>query len=216
MQDLLMAVFESLYRYAPQILGAICLFLVGWWFSDWFGKKFTKFLKNTKVGLFLEKNGIETIFRAIDRDLDAPKFLGQLVRWSLFFLVLAGCFQILGWSYFVKIITGILSYLPNIWVAVLIFLFSAFIVDFSSKIVLGSFLDKEIVYSRFLGKTFSSVIWTLAFLAILYQLKIVPQLILIIFAGIVGVMVLIFGISFGLAGKDLAQKILKELEKKLK
>jgi hypothetical protein len=67
-----------------------------------------------------------------------------------------------------------------------------------------------------LGDIISSVAWILAILAILYQLKIVPDLILTIFIGFVLFIVLFFGLSFGLGGKDFAAKILEDLEKKIK
>jgi hypothetical protein len=53
-------------------------------------------------------------------------------------------------------------------------------------------------------------------LAILYQLKIIPELILVVFIGVVAIIVLVIGISFGLAGKEVASKFLKEFEDKLK
>jgi len=59
-------------------------------------------------------------------------------------------------------------------------------------------------------------IWFFAILAILYQLQITPSLILVIFIGMVATTSIALGLSFGLGGKDLAVKILKELEEKFK
>jgi hypothetical protein len=216
MEEIMIKVFDYLYLYAPRILGAFLVFIFGFYLAKWIGKKFTQFLKRTRVGLILQKEGIEKIFRTLSSNLDAPIFFGELLRWCLFLLVLIACFEILNWTYLSNLLIKVLGYVPNIFVASVIFVFSAFIIDLSSKVIIGSIKDKEVVYSPLLGKTFSLVIWSLAFLGILYQLKIVPELVLIIFAGLVGVVVLVFGISFGLAGKDLAQKILKELEKKIK
>jgi hypothetical protein len=46
--------------------------------------------------------------------------------------------------------------------------------------------------------------------------KIVPDLILAIFVGAIITIALVIGISFGLAGKEVAAKFLKEIEEKLK
>jgi hypothetical protein len=67
-----------------------------------------------------------------------------------------------------------------------------------------------------MGRIFQWAIWILAILAILYQLKIVPTLISTIFIGVVALIVITLGIAFGLGGRDLAAKILKELEEKIK
>ena len=60
------------------------------------------------------------------------------------------------------------------------------------------------------------VIWFFAGLAILYQLQIVSPLILVIFVGMVITISLSLGLAFGLGGRDLAQRILKDLEDKFK
>ena len=78
-------------------------------------------------------------------------------------------------------------------------------------------LEKEkITYSRFLGKSIRWMIWFFSILAIFYQLKISPPLILAVFIGVVATTSIALGIAFGLGGKDLAAKMLKELEEKFK
>ena len=67
-----------------------------------------------------------------------------------------------------------------------------------------------------MGNIISYSAWILAILAILYQLQIVPTLILTIFIGFVALIVITFGLAFGLGGKDLAKKVLEDLEEKLK
>jgi hypothetical protein len=81
---------------------------------------------------------------------------------------------------------------------------------------LGTLEKEKLTFSRFFGEGFSLSVWVLATLAIFYQLKIIPELILALFIGVILIIVLIVGISFGLGGKDLAAKILKELEEKMK
>ena len=110
----------------------------------------------------------------------------------------------------------IIKYFPNIFIACIIFIFMVFLVDFSQKVVIGNLEKEKITYSRFLGRIFRWSIWILTILAILYQLRIVPILILSIFIGVIAMIVITLGISFGLGGKDLAAKILKELEDKFK
>jgi len=53
-------------------------------------------------------------------------------------------------------------------------------------------------------------------LAIMYQLKIVPELIITLFIGVTAALALTFGIAFGLGGQDLVKNFLKKIEKKIK
>jgi len=78
-------------------------------------------------------------------------------------------------------------------------------------------LEKEkITYSRFLGRMIRWAIWSLATLAILYQLQIAPNLVMTIFVGFVGTIVIAVGIAFGLGGQEIAAKILREFEEKIR
>ncbi len=200
----------------PQFLWAILVFLIGWLISKWAGGKVAMFLRKTRLNQALKRLGFEETLTKIDTRLNAPKFFGELIRWSLFILFLIACLEIVGAVEFTQFLKAIVIYIPNIFIASYILIVAVFLSDFSQKIVVGSFKKEKITYSGFLGKGISSAIWILAILAILYQLKIVPTLILTIFVGVIAIIVLAIGISFGLGGKDLAARILKELENKFK
>lgn len=75
---------------------------------------------------------------------------------------------------------------------------------------------QKMSYSNIVGNIVSTSTWILAILAILYQLQIVKTLILTIFIGFIALIVLILGLSFGIGGKDMASRMLKDLEEKVK
>ena len=125
-------------------------------------------------------------------------------------------FEIMGLTRFSDFLEKVVLYFQNIFISILIFIFSSYLVDFSQKVFIGYLEKEKMAFSRVFGKGTSLAIWILAGLAILYQLKIVPELILVIFIGAVALIVLVIGISFGLAGKEIAAKFLKEIEEKLK
>jgi uncharacterized membrane protein YfbV (UPF0208 family) len=55
-----------------------------------------------------------------------------------------------------------------------------------------------------------------AIFAILMQLGIARELIQILFTGLIALLVIVLGISFGLGGKDLARDILEEVRHKIR
>lgn len=199
-----------------QALWAGAVFLSGCLLSKWLGNEVARFLEKTKLNQALKTLGVEEALAQIDTSLNAPKFFGEMIRWSAFLLFLMASSEILGLVQFSQFLAMVISYLPNIFIAALIFIVATFLTDFSHKIVIGTLEKERITYSRFVGRSISWAIWILAILAMLYQLKIVPTLILTIFVGVMAIIVLILGISFGLGGKELAAKILKELEEKFK
>jgi len=88
--------------------------------------------------------------------------------------------------------------------------------DLSQRKLTTNLAREKFTYSHFLSRGATSIIWTLAILAILYQLKIIAPLILAIFIGIVVAISLAVGVALGLGGKDIAAKILKEIEERIK
>ena len=207
---------ESLVEKLPQFFWSMLVFLIGFFISKWAGNIVTRFLEKTRINQAAKRIGWEEALSKIDTKLNLPKIFGGAVALFLIILFLVASTEILGLVQFSQALRDVLSYFPNIFVACLIFILAIFLTDFSQKIVVASLEKEKITYSRLVGRISQWAIWILAILAILYQLKIVPTLISTIFIGVVALIVITFGIAFGLGGKDLAAKILKELEEKIK
>jgi hypothetical protein len=207
---------QSLIDISPTIFWAILVFFVGWFISKWTGQIAAAFLSKIKLSQVLKRMGLEEALTKIDLHLSAPKFFGEIVRWFFVILFLMAASEILGLTQFSQFLEKVIGYYPNIFIAALIFVVAVFLADFSQKIVVGTLEKEKITYSRFLGRAIRWAIWLFAILAILYQLQITPSLILAILIGMVATISIALGIAFGLGGKDLAAKILKELEEKFK
>ncbi|MDI6591913.1 MAG: hypothetical protein QME61_03200 [Patescibacteria group bacterium] len=214
--EILKSIWQNLTKISPSIFWAILVIFIGWFVSKWLGKIAAVFLSKIRLNQVLKRMGLEEALTKIDAQLNAPKFFGEIVKWFFVILFLMAGSEILGLTQFSQFLEKVISYYPNIFVACLIFLVAVFLSDFSEKIVVGTLEKEKITYSRFLGRSIRWAIWFFAILAILYQLKITPPLILAIFIGMVATISIALGIAFGLGGKELAAKILKELEEKFK
>lgn len=208
--------WQNLTEISPPIFWAGLVLLAGILISYWFGAIAAAFLNKIRLNQVLKRVGLEDVLLKIDIHLNAPKFLGEIVKWFFIIIVLTLALEILGLTQFNQFLEKVIGYFPNIFVSALIFVIAAFLTDFSQKIVVGTLEEERITYSKLLGRLIRWAIWLFAILAILYQLKIVPSLILAIFIGMIITISITLGIAFGLGGKDLAAKILKELEEKLK
>ena len=216
LEEFLEPFFQNLAFVLPQILWAILVFIFGFFISKWIGNIVIRFLEKTRINQAAKRIGWEEAFSKIDTKLNLPKICGGVVTLFLIILFLVASTEILGLVQFSQTLRDVLSYFPNIFIACLIFILAIFLTDFSQKIVVAVLEKERITYSRLVGRISQWAIWILAILAILYQLKIVPTLILTIFIGMVALIVITLGIAFGLGGKDLAAKILKELEEKIR
>jgi len=160
--------------------------------------------------------GWESFFDRYDARLDVAKFFGLIIEVFFILLFFTVFFDIIGLDQVNTVLMSVINYFPNILISIVIFIFAIYIAGFSKKIVLVSLEKEKITYSGILGDIISWATWILAALAILYQLNIVPTLILSIFIGFVALIVITFGLAFGLGGKDLARKLLEDLEGRIK
>ncbi len=208
--------WQNLTEISPPIFWAGLVLLSGILISHWFGAVAAAFLNKIRLNQVLKRVGLEEVLLKIDIHLNAPKFLGEIVKWFFIVIVLTFALWILGLTQFSQFLEKIIGYFPNIFISALIFIIAAFLTDFSQKIVVGTLEEEKITYSKLFGRLIRWAIWLFAILAILYQLQITPLLILVIFIGMIITISITLGIAFGLGGKDLAAKILKELEEKLK
>ena len=215
-QEIFQSFWQNLTQISPSIFWAILVFFIGWFISKWIGQIAAAFLSKIRLNQVLKRMGLEEALTKIDTRLNAPKFFGEIVRWFFVILFSMAASEILGLTQFSQFLEKVIGYYPNIFIAALIFVVAVFLADFSQKIVVGTLEKEKITYSRFLGRAIRWAIWLFAILAILYQLRITPSLILAILIGMVATISIALGIAFGLGGKDLAAKILKELEEKFK
>jgi len=207
---------ESFIENLPRLFWAIFVFLAGLLISRWIASWVSRFLNKTRLNQALKRLGWQESFSKMDLQFDAPQFFSQIVKCFIILLFLMASAEIIGLPQFSQFLGSVIGYFPNIFIASLIFIVAVFLADFSQKIMVAVLEKEKITYSRLLGRTIRWIIWSLATLAILYQLQIAPTLILTIFIGFVVMIVIAVGIAFGLGGQDIAAKILKELQEKIK
>lgn len=215
-QDIITLIWDNLTKVSPAILWASLVLLAGVFVAKSAETLSAAFFNKVRLNQVLKRIGIKEALLRIEISLDAPRFFGEIVKWFFMIIFLMASSEILGLTHFSQFLGNVIAYLPNILVAFLIFAAAAFLSDISQKIVVGTLERERITYSKFLGKMIHWAIWFFAILAILYQLKITPTLILVVFIGMIATISIALGIAFGLGGKDLAAKILKELEEKFK
>lgn len=191
---------------------ASILLFAGILVAFWVKRICLEFLKNIHFDSAISRVGLNGTVKKFEPNIDVGKLIAIVVQ--LFFITLFAMFFCEAVSLFAlsNLLTKIILYYPNIFISIIIFIISIYCIDFIQKIVVGTKTSKEITYSRFLAKIIDWSIRVLTFLAILFQLQIVPQLIIIIFIGFALAISLAIGISVGLAAKKPMAKLLKEFQ----
>ncbi len=208
--------WQGFVLFVPKLIGALLALIIGWFVALWIGKLVTEILKRLKFDRIFEKEVWKEALERAEFRLDASGFVGTVVKWVLFIVVLQITAGILGWTDFSVLLEKMIGYLPNVIIAVLIFVVAVIIADIVEKIIRAAVESVKVGYGGMVGMIVKWSIWIFAILAILIQLGIARELVLVLFQGIVALIVISAAIAFGLGGKEVAAEILQNLRKKLK
>jgi len=222
--EIVMDAFSNLWQvflvFVPKIIIALLIFLIGWVIAAGIGRLVSEILKRLRFNQVFERGVYKEALDKADFRVDVSEFIGALVKWIFVIVFLLISVEILGLGAFATFLTTILEYLPNVVVAALIFVVAVIIADFAEKAVRAGVESTKVGYGHLAGSIVKWSIWIFAFMAILRQLLIVPQMVDTLFNaliyGTVALLVIAGGIAFGLGGKDIAGEILRDLKKKIK
>jgi len=203
-----------------KIVLVLIFFLIGWFISLGIGKLIAEILRRLQFNYIFEKGNWKEIFEKADLKIDAAEFIGDIIKWILVIVFLTISVGLLGLTDFSDILKKVVNYLPNVFIAVCLFVATVLIADILEKVVVVSVAGSKFPYSEAAGTIVKWAIWIFAFFAILERLIPEPNLFQFLFSsfiqGITYMIVIAVGLAFGLGGKDIAADILKDIRKKIK
>ena len=208
--------WQGFLNFIPVLIGAILIFVIGWFIAIGIGKLIAEILTRIKFNQLFEKAGWGEALEKAGLKVNAAEFVGVIVKWVLVIVFLLAAVEILGFVEFAGFLKSVLAYLPNVIVAVLILVVTVIVVDIVEKIVRAAVEGVKVGYGHLVSAIIKWSIWIFAVLAILHQLGIAKPFMETLFTGFVAMLVISLGISFGLGGKEVAAEILQDLKKKLK
>lgn len=203
-------------EFIPELIGALIVFIIGWFVSLGVGKLITELLRKLQFNeLFKGGNW----GRALDKsevEVDPAKFIGELFKWIVLIVFLLAVAEILNLTQFAEFVQQILTYLPNVVASAFIFVVAVIVADFAQKIVRTGVEGMQVEYAELAGSIVKWAIWIFAIFAILTQLGVATSLIQTLFTGIIAVLVISIGLAFGLGGKEVARDILENFRNRLR
>ncbi|MDD5145128.1 MAG: hypothetical protein PHW72_03330 [Candidatus Pacebacteria bacterium] len=208
--------WQGFLGFLPVLVGAIIVFIIGWFISIGVGKLVTEILKRVRFNNIFQREGWKSALARADIKVDPAGFIGAIIKWILVIVFLLAAVEILGLNQFAGFIKAILAYLPNVIVAALIFVVTVIVVDIVEKVVRATVESIKVGYGQVVSAVIKWSMWIFAILAILFQLGIARPFMETMFMGFVGMLTIAFGLAFGLGGKDVASEMLQDLKRKLK
>ncbi|MCX6718966.1 MAG: hypothetical protein NTZ38_01145 [Candidatus Taylorbacteria bacterium] len=208
-------VWYGVISFVPMLVLALIIFAIGWILAVLVEKLVESTFKSLKVDSMLKSAGFEDVVRRAGHDLNSGYFVGVLVKWFIVVIFLIASFDVLGLTQVNEFLRQVVSYLPQVIVAVLILMVAAIVGGAMQKLVIASSKASNVNSAEFLGRVTKWAIWIFAILTALITLGIAPALIQMIITAVFAGAALAIGLAFGLGGKDVASKIIEKTTKNI-
>ena len=199
---------DSFFEFLPNILGFLVILIIGF------------IIAKVVAGLVrkvLEKAGVDQRLRQSDSHNYVERFMpgarvangiARVVFWLIFIFFLFSAIGALKIPALTGFMDSVLNYLPNVIVAIAIFVVASLIAG-----AVGAGVTK-VLGDTPTGKVAATVVpalvMVIAMFMILEQLQIAPEIVRIAFAATMFALALGLALAFGLGGRDVAARMLED------
>jgi len=174
---------QTIGRVLPTFLLFLLILVVGYFVAKTIAKLLDKVLERVGFDRAVERGGVG---RVLERSkYDPSDILGKIVFYALFLFVLQLAFGVFGDNPISDLITGVIAFLPNIFVAILIVVVAAAIAAAVKEIIEASL--GGLSYGKALAFGASTAILVIGFFAALDQLRIAPDIVNSLFIALLAV-----------------------------
>ena len=216
--DPINATLVQLASYAPALIGALVILIVGWVIAKIVQRVISKSLAFVHLDAAAERAGMTAFLRKGEIKGKVSDLLGKLVYWLIMLIVLVTAVNALGLTTASALLDKVFMYLPNVIAAVFVLILGTFLAAIVSAIVLTGAANAGLKQANLLADIARYAIIIFAAVIALDQLGIATTLLVSAFSIIVAGIALAFAIAVGLGAKDRVEgaidKLMKEIGKK--
>ncbi|GHO74176.1 hypothetical protein KSD_19470 [Ktedonobacter sp. SOSP1-85] len=208
----LVGVLAAVFAFIPKLVGFLVILLIGFIIAKLVEKAVVWVCHRANVDAASERAGLVNLERRLNTDINVARLLGRVAFWFVFLIFLVPASDSLGLPTISNLLSTIVAYIPNVFVAILALFLGTLLATFVGDLVLGATASSGVGNPRVFSTITRVAIIALAALLALYQLQIAPAILQTLFAAIVGALALAFGLAFGLGGRESAQQLLQRTE----
>lgn len=201
--------------FAPRLIAAIVVFLVGWLIAVLLGKVAYHVVKALRVDNALAKIGFRSAWERSGFRLDTPKLFYEMVKWFFIVVFLMVTTNILRLDQVTEFLSTVVYYLPNVIVAAIILLIGLLVANFLEGVVKASVRAAGLASANFLGTLTKWSVFVFTLLVALTQLRVADDVIRIVIIGFVAAVSLALGLAFGLGGVKHADEMIGGLRRRI-
>ncbi|HEX5120080.1 MAG TPA: hypothetical protein VFW65_33255 [Pseudonocardiaceae bacterium] len=194
--------FTRFVDYLPQLIGAIVVLVVGYLIAKILNKVITKLLQKARLDDRLNANQGGRYAQKISPGGKPSRLVGGVVFWVIMLFVISSAIGTLGIPALTGFMNRVLGYLPNVLVALLIFIVAGVVAGAVGGLAHRMMGDTPT--GRIVRAGAPALIMAIALFMILTQLTIAPVIVTITYVALIGALAVAAALAFGLGGRDAA------------
>jgi hypothetical protein len=206
--DSLQRGLDELVAFLPRLVGFLIILLIGWLIARAVKALLTKALEGVGLDRALSGGSAGPYVARAMPDARPSELIGTIAFWFVFLGALAIAVSQLGIEALDNFLQSVVAYLPNVVVAILIFVVAGAIATAISGLVSRTLGDTAT--GKIAGSAAPVLIMGIATFMILDQLNIAPAIVEITYIALLGSVALGMAIAFGLGGRDVAGRLLED------
>ena len=177
--------WASIATFLPKLVGFLLILIVGYFIAKAISKIIDRVLERVGFDKAVERGGVGKALEG--SNYDASSILGKIAFYALFLFVLQLAFGVFGPNPISDLIRGVIAYLPNVFVAILIVVIGAAIAAAVKEVIEASL--GGLSYGRGLAFAASALILGIALFAALDQLNIAEEIVTGLFYALLAIIV---------------------------
>jgi hypothetical protein len=197
--------WADVVTFAPKLLGFFVILLIGYFVAKALSKVANALLERVGFDGFVERGSLRQAFE--QAKTDPSDIIGVIVFWLVFLIALQLAFGIWGPNPISDLLEGLISYLPNVIVAVVILVIAALLARALTDILLP--LLGPVRGGSLIAKGAGIAILVVGIFAALDQLEIAPAIVTGLFYALLVAVVGSIVVAFGVGGIPLARRYLE-------
>ena len=201
--------------FIPKLVGVLIVLIVGWLMAKAIETIIVKGLKLIRLDTLSEKSGTSNFLAKGGIKYTLSELMGVLVYWIIMLIVIVTALNALQWTVAAELLNTIITYIPNVIVAVFILVLGMFLSTLLGTVVRTAASNAGITQAKLLGQITQTVVIIFVAVMALQQLNIQTGIIINVINITVAAIGLALGLAFGLGCKDLAGKATAEFFDKL-
>ncbi len=194
----------------PSVIGAVLILIVGWIIAGWIGGLVARALRALRFDQLAAKAGVQSFLSRAQVQAHPAEVLGDTVKWYVRLVVVLLAANAVGLTAVSTVVNGILAFIPNLIVAVVMLAAFAWLAGFTRTIVRGALAGSSLPNGDALATIAYVTVFAFGIVAAADQIGVASTLINTLFIGVVAAFALAFGLAFGLGGRDQAAEIWRD------